>query len=81
MLLIVWSFTASSYCGTIIVVPGMIIVRMMNANKNLLPGNRNRAIQNASAEDTTADKATVLTETRTLLRKLCRNLPCERMYR
>ena len=37
----------------------MIMVNMMNVNKNLRPGNLNLAIQNAIAAATTAAMATV----------------------
>ena len=80
MLLMVFSFTASSYCGTIIVVPGIIIVRIIKAKSALRPGKRNLAMQNASAEDTTAEITTVLTDTTILFKKFPRNFFWLRMY-
>ena len=59
----------------------MIMVNMMNVNKNLRPGNLNLAIQNAIAAATTAAMATVTVETKILLIKLFPNFFCRKMYR
>ena len=58
----------------------MIMVHMMNVNKNLRPGNLNLAIQNAIAAATTAAMATVTVETKILLIKLFPNFFCRKMY-
>ena len=58
----------------------MIMVNMMNVNKNLRPGNLNLAIQNAIAAATIAAMATVTVETKILLIKLFLNFFWCRIY-
>ena len=60
---------ASSNCGTIIVVPGMIIVTMMKPNSSCVALDLNLPSTNAIAEDTAAARATVDSDTTTEFRK------------
>lgn len=51
----------------------MIIVNIINAKSALLPGNLNLAMQKAKADETTAEMATVNTDTVMLFRKFVKN--------